>query len=602
MSPYPKLMIAALVLAGCATIPSVPTQNILMFSADGKLVDPTGNLNCPEGASSAGPLCHEATPADGSFTHMSVRDYTELEDRYYEATYLESLLGCLREYFSESPQPAADRKCRQKPPLAPRPATSDTVNRLLIFVHGGLNTQIGSISRVVTREVRESGEAPRETLPLYNAIAAAGSYPLFINWRASFTSNYADNLTLIRQGEKQPLLGPATAPTVFVVDVMRGITRAPLVWSGQAVNDLKTSPGFTFLGSRDPDTVAKELICAYEYADPKTCRAEFRFRDPPFCIPFNVRSEKKLAGDRSFREAVPPHADTIPISVGEDLRRCPEMVRSLLSYVITVPSRLLVAPAVDSFGTSAWETMLRRTHLLFNRDDEFFHARSEPMERGRGRLVEIPRRGGISIFLRRLAKEIRAAKENNGREWQITLVGHSMGTIIVNQMLREVVQLPLDLPITNIVYMAAAASVRDVLDSVLPYLRNRPAAKFYTLMLHPIAEERESYQLADVPIDPGPRGSLLVMIDNFLSKPLTHLDRTAGRYENFLPAVHAIPGDLWPRVHIKTFSVGEDVRSENPQKHGEFTSRFKFWVEGCWLPEPAMKTRSKTPRDCVYDD
>ena len=58
MGPYSKLMIAALVLAGCATIPSVPTQNILMFSADGKLVDPTGNLNCAEGASSVGPQLH----------------------------------------------------------------------------------------------------------------------------------------------------------------------------------------------------------------------------------------------------------------------------------------------------------------------------------------------------------------------------------------------------------------------------------------------------------------------------------------------------------------------------------------------------------------
>lgn len=591
MGPYSKLMIAALVLAGCATIPSVPTQNILMFSADGKLVDPTGNLNCAEGASSVGPLCHEAKPADGSFTHMGVHDYTELEDRYYEETYLESLLGCMREYFSASPEPT-DRKCRQKPPLAPRPATSDKVNRLLIFVHGGLNTQIGSIERIVGPEGKE---------PLYNEIAQAGYYPLFINWRASFTSNYVDSLVLIRQGEKQPVLGPATAPTVFVIDVMRGITRAPLIWSAQAVNDLKTNPGFTFLESRDPDRVAKELICAYEYADRKKCEDKFRFKDPPFCIPFNVRSQEELDGNRNFTELPDPNPATLAISVGEDLRRCPEMVLSLLSYVITVPSRLLAAPVVDSFGTSAWETMLRRTRLLFTRDDEFYHPRSDLTEQGRERLVEIPRRGGISIFLRRLAKEIREAKGKNGREWQITLVGHSMGTIIVNQMLREVIQLRLDLPITNIVYMAAAAAVRDVLDSMVPYLQKRPKAKFYNLMLHPIAEERESYQLADVPIDPGPRGSLLVMIDNFLSKPLTYLDRTAGRYQNFLPAVHAIPKNLWPRVHIKTFSVGEDVRSKNPQKHGEFTSRFKFWVEECWLPEPAMKMRSKAPRDCVYD-
>lgn len=593
MGLYPKLMIAALVLAGCATIPSVPTQNILMFSADGKLVDPTGNLNCAEGASSAGPLCHEAKPADGSFTHMGVRDYMELEDRYYEETYLENLLGCMREYFGASPEPTADRKCRQNPRIAPRPTASADANRLLIFVHGGLNTQIGTIERIVGPEGEE---------PLYNEIAQAGAYPLFVNWRASFTSNYVDGLVLIRQGEKQPVLGPATAPTVFAFDIIRGITRAPLVWSAQAVNDLKTSPGFTFLGSRDPDKVAKELICdyEYEYADREKCQKDFRFKDPPICIPFNVRSEKQLAGNRKFDKLPSPNPNTIAISVGEDLRRCPEMVLSLVSYVITVPSRLLLNPVVDSFGTSAWETMLRRTRVLFNRDDEFYHPHSELTEGSGERLTEIPRRGGISIFLRRLEKEIRAAKEADGRPWEITLVGHSMGTIIANQMLREVIQLRLDLPIQNIVYMAAAASVRDVLDSVVPYLRKARKAKFYNLTLHSIADQRESYKLRDIPIDPGPRGSLLVMIDNFLSKPLTYLDRTAGRYENFLPAVHNIPREFWPRVHIKTFSVGDGVRSENPQKHGEFTSRFKFWIEECWLPNPAME-RTK-PRGCVYDD
>ena len=176
-----------------------------------------------------------------------------------------------------------------------------------------------------------------------------------------------------------------------------------------------------------------------------------------------------------------------------------------------------------------------------------------------------------------------------------------MGTIVLDQLLREAVQQRVDLPVRNIVYMAAAASVREVQDSVLPHLRAAPGARFYNLMLHPVAEERESYTWGGVPIDPGPRGSLLVLIDNFLSKPLTYLDRTAGRYDNFMPAAHAVPEDLRPRVSIKAFSVGDspDVRGASPQKHGEFTTRFRWWIEGCWKPEPAM--RSVTPRDCLYD-
>ena len=89
------------------------------------------------------------------------------------------------------------------------------------------------------------------------------------------------------------------------------------------------------------------------------------------------------------------------------------------------------------------------------------------------------------------------------------------------------------------------------------------------------------------------------MINNFLSKPLTFLDRTAGRYDNFMPAVHDIPEELWPQVHIKTFSAGERVKAENPQRHSEFTERFRFWIEDCWQPEPDMDKTALS--DCIHD-
>ena len=197
------------------------------------------------------------------------------------------------------------------------------------------------------------------------------------------------------------------------------------------------------------------------------------------------------------------------------------------------------------------------------------------------------------------------ADEASGRAtWEIYLVGHSMGTIVIDQMLRETLELKLELPIKAIVYMAAAASVREVIDSVVPYLQSNVNAHFYNLMLHHVADEREPYiRPFGIPVDPTPRGSLLVLIDNFLSKPLSYLDRTAGRYDNFLPAVHDVPGNLWPRVHIKAFSVGDDkdTRDANPQRHGEFSERFKFWMPDCWSPEPAMKRSGRDPRDCMYD-
>lgn len=588
--------VAVLVLAGCASIPNVPTQNILMFSGDGKPIDPTGNLNCMEPAAGQWTPCHDTEKASGGFSHGSLLGYPELSDTYYETAYLGNLFDCMREYFRAMPalNDQSRSACKQEPrlePLKPVPKKK----KIMIFVHGGLNTQVETIQRVAD---------------LYNRIAREGYYPIFINWRASFTSSYLEQLVWVRQGEKQRLLGLATAPTTFAVDVARSIARAPLVWIAQRANDIKTLPFPKFLESKDSDAVAKELICAYEYhAYRDKCLKDFSFRKSPVCLPLNVRP---VDGNRNFGKSGPPDKTQISISVGEDLRTCAEMDVSFLMYFLTLPSRLLFEPAVDAFGTSAWDNLLRESRLLYNVDDEFTNNAAELARqnvhaaRGDG-LANIPRSGGTSIFLKRLSQVI----NNDAHEWEITLVGHSMGTIIINQMLRESIQLKLKLPIKNIVYMAAAASVRDVQDSILPYLRENlnlqknEKAQFYNLMLHPIAEEREPYNLGPLPypfsFDPGPRGSLLVIIDNILSKPLTYLDRTAGRYENFILAAHDIPFELRRQVHIKVFSAGDSkkVRSENPQRHSEFTKRFKFWIENCWKPDPEMDKTKKA--DCVYD-
>lgn len=594
--PYWWVMaVALLVVTGCVrSIPHVPSQNILMFDGNGKAIDPGRNLGYVWSASKQPTSSPDTDTASGSLTHVAVLPYSELAHDEFKDVYLKSLFECMQEYFQTVPAPG-DRPrvaCRQKPTLVSPDPPLDPRNdpkKIMIFVHGGLNTQLHTITRAEQ---------------LYNKIAQTGYYPLFINWRASFTASYLEQLWYIRQGEKQPVVGPVTLLPTFGVDVARGIARAPLVWAAQRTNDIKTAPLPAFLESKDPDHIARELICKYEYKNEGECLEKFRFRKSPVCLPFNIAPDN---GARNFTKLSKPREHTIAISVGDDRRDCGEMDMALLMYVVTLPSRLLAEPVVDALGTGAWDNMVRQTRLLFNIDDEFTKkasqvARQETDTGNPVGVANIPRSGGLSIFLKRLSDMIQEdIKNGDTRPWEITLIGHSMGTIIVNQILRETMESKLELPVTNIVYMAAAATVRDFQDSVLLYLHEHEKAKFYNLMLHPVAEEREVYgQLGPIPFDPGPRGSLLVLIDNFLSKPLTYLDRTAGRYDNFLPAVHVIPEKLWPRVHVKTFSAGrtEEIMKESPQRHGDFTERFTFWVEECWRPEPGMK--EKTPRDCVY--
>lgn len=195
--------------------------------------------------------------------------------------------------------------------------------------------------------------------------------------------------------------------------------------------------------------------------------------------------------------------------------------------------------------------------------------------------------GGGSIFMREL-RDFLGKEKAKGREWEITIVAHSMGAIVANEIIRN----HGDLPITNIVYMAAATSLRDYEDTIFPYLRRRneglqkPAVNMYHLTLHRAAEVRDRVTALKLGVfDFAPRGSLLVWIDNYLSRPNIPLDRTAGRFVNLMTEVHNTPAELRSAIHIRELDVGEQVKETQPQQHGDF-GRIRFWEPGCWYDGP----------------
>ena len=168
-------------------------------------------------------------------------------------------------------------------------------------------------------------------------------------------------------------------------------------------------------------------------------------------------------------------------------------------------------------------------------------------------------------------------------EVQITLVGHSMGCIILNELVRQNDHLPFQ----NIVYMAAACSIENFEKSIIRYMERYPEANFYNLMLDPIAETRER-MIRLFGFEFGPRGSLLVWIDNYLTKARTPLDLTLGRWVNIMRSLFVIPPDLRSRVHLKTYGIyGSDVFKYDlapagfPMHHGDF-SQLHFWEPEVW--------------------
>ena len=172
------------------------------------------------------------------------------------------------------------------------------------------------------------------------------------------------------------------------------------------------------------------------------------------------------------------------------------------------------------------------------------------------------------------------------RNARIVMIGHSMGAIVVNELL----QLFPDLPYESLVYMGAAASIRDTSRAVTLVLeRNRGCTTFYGLMLHPMNEAREptGYGLL-------PSGSLLVYVDEFLEVPKTVPDRTVGQWRNLRATRHVFfPEEARQWMLFRVFdraqvmvSFGKDDEYPNPTSHGAFNDAgVPFWQEGFWKPQ-----------------
>lgn len=471
----------AAMLCGCAHL-DVPVRNVVMFNENGRLLDPTGTIAC------------EDPPALCRGRHLGLVPYPELNEEQREP-YLQEVLAGLNDA-----------------PLGPDREGEKGKRRLLLFVHGGLNTQKQSVQRVV------------ELAP---GITKAGYHPLFVNWRSSLVSSYFDHAFFIRQGEEWKVFGPLTAPFVIAADIGRSLVRAPLVWGSQLQGGVQTWPGID--------------------------------------LPYGLKQrECELAG-RKDDPALPGPGTAIDLAAGRDERSWREMALAGISWAVLEPIRLLIAaPLTDGFGTPAWDNMLRRTQLLFHTADEY--KGGHPAEA----------KGDLALVMRRLERALQADPDG----WEVVLVGHSMGTIVLNELLREFPEFKAD----TIVYMAAACSARDFRQSVVPYLQRHAATHFYNLSLHHKAEERERWDLLVPYLDPAMRGSLLTWIDDFFSNPLTPMDKTLGQYVNFLRTEQMYsPPNLRSRIHQKEFSVGGRFVETEPQEHGDF-GRFPFWEESFYRP------------------
>lgn len=387
--------------------------------------------------------------------------------------------------------------------------------RLLIFIHGGLNAPHAALRRVEKD---------------YEKIKNANAYPIFLNWQTGGINAYADQIYNIRQGERVEQ-GPvaliaaqrAVTPVYLLTDIAETVVTAPVSWINQ---------GTRLVSQAFKDFEPGDRLYQGQGWDQITHR-------------------NNLIVDSSDEEAL-------------------DQLFEFGRFVLTAPFKLVTTPLIDTFGETAWDNMRRSSRAVYRQHLDF-DQKHVPLD-----CPEDPNcqtgRGAFAQFFERLnalagTPDYEIEKGVPPRALELSIVAHSMGTIVANDAVRD-----FDLQYDNLAYLAAASSIRHFYNSVVPLLEAQHIGKaerktrFYNLMLHPDAESHEQNFLGLLP-----RGSLLEWIDGMYEESDSTLDRTLGNWNNVELAKAMLPAGAQTQMIFKVFPLKDGY----PAKHGDFTSEFE---------------------------
>lgn len=409
-----------------------------------------------------------------------------------------------------------------------------TKKKIVIFVHGGLNTLQGSKKSNKKRAIAMHNDC-------YNSV--------FINWRSGLFSSYGEHLTKWREdyADNSSLVN---TPFVFATDALSMVAEAPRVWGTEAFHSLSSTA---------------------------LRRSDFGFE----------------IGEL----AETPYADTIILPV--DPRPSGNWQRALL-WLVTSPAKIISTPAVSKVGGQSWDEMRSRAMSLAVLDDNaadnaLNNSCLKSVSSSAADLQDCNLRGeGMAkIFLAELSRKLRFDRNDpdsdcNSREGEngvlinpgacedrkeadvsVKIVGHSMGSIVVNELLRALPNVQID----EVVHMASADSTERVVSVANEFLTSHPLARWHNLYLHPDVERREMRAKGF-----APSGSLLVWIDNMFINPSTFLDRTAGQWENAVRGIYQYRHSVACRVRHRIFTARPTSPDNSVLRHGDFSDR-PFWTD-----------------------
>lgn len=373
-------------------------------------------------------------------------------------------------------------------------------------------------------------EGPERNWALYQAMSAAGDtaemFPIFVNWESGMHASYVQHLIHIRQGQyENSLWWKGVMPYVYSVDFMSGVLRSPFPVGSAIANRVRS----------DADLRRNERAAAMSAARRPASRVT------TLSSGMRVDSGYFLPRRTWFRRA--------------------------LSFP-AAPFQFAAAPFVDMFGDPAWANMHRRTSELFRRDSDEPSASYRESD------------GALAVLLRRLERYVADTAHRRRDSLDVVLIGHSMGAIVLTRFIRDS-----RLPISNIVFMASAATVREFETTVVPYLEAHPRVQFYNLTLHKSCEILETH-VGGL----SPNGSLLVWLDDYLTHPETPDDYMVGRWRSLPAVLERVPPSVAPQVTFKGFGYRDPTvpgsfgaGNSKPCQHGEFSdTASRFWRPAFW--------------------
>ncbi|MDB4975926.1 MAG: hypothetical protein JWN48_4267 [Myxococcaceae bacterium] len=376
-------------------------------------------------------------------------------------------------------------------------------SKILIYLHGGLVS------------LRSSAKESEVLLP---KMEADGYFPIFINWDTSFFRSYGGHLVHKPNGYPGRRGSWALSPFRLVLDVVEGVAATPRSWGAAGLNAVQSN----YLWHRRRDAVLMENL--------HLCDGSGR-------------------GLACFDEGRPSTMNVLGRGA---------------QWIVQFPFKLFFTPLVYTGGAAAWNDMLRRTRIIFERDTEFFRQRRPDPSEPSGALPQ-------------LLRELEAVGDGQN-PLRITIVAHSMGAIVSNAILNRF-RANQNVIVERIVYLGAAANIADSFDALVPYLQVHPTTEFFNVMLHPLAEDRERSAIGF-----APDGSLLAWVDGMYQHPHSFLERTFGRWSNVKPALHLLPAgesstDVRPRMHFHVLGFGK-----SPETHGALNDiHWHFWREEFYL-------------------